>query len=76
MASLAATRASRGLRLLHALIELPIVRIGVTTGATQIRPVINSRWRLEIGGRFVAISTRHRDVLARQKKARVFVARQ
>jgi len=76
MASLATAGASRRLGLLHALIELSIVRIGVATGATQIRPVIDRGRRLQLGGLSVTISARHRDVLAGQKEARLFMARQ
>ena len=76
MTSLTSTWHSRGLRLLHAVIELAIVRIRVAAGATQIGPVVNGRRRLEIGGLLVTICTRHRNVLASQKKARFFVARQ
>src|SRR5690242_20569624 len=76
MAGLAPARSSRSLRLLHALIELATVRIGVATRATQIGPVINRRGRLEVSRLLVAIGTRHRDVLAGQKKACFFVARQ
>ena len=76
MARLTTARPSRRLGLLHALIELAAVRIGMATGATQIGPVIDRRRRLEIGGRFVAISTGHRNVLASQKETRLFVARQ
>lgn len=76
MAGLASAWPTRCLCLLHALIELPLVGISVATGATQIRPVIDRRGRLQIGGRFVAISTRHRDVLAGQEEARPFMTRQ
>lgn len=75
MTCLAAAWASRGLRLLHALIELAVVRIGVATGATQIGPVIDGRRRLQFGGLFVTIRTGHCNVLASQNEARLFVAR-
>lgn len=73
VARLAPARVGCRFCLLHALIELPIVRIGVTTGATQICPVINSCGRLQFGGLLVAIRTRHRNVLASQEEARFSV---
>jgi len=76
MAGFTSTWRSRCFRLLHALIELPVVRIRMATGATQVGPVVNGRRRLEIGGLLVTIRTRYRYVLAGQKKARFFVARQ
>lgn len=76
MTCLAAARASCRLRLLHALIELAVVRVGVATGATQIGPVINRRGRLQFGGGFVTIRTGHCNVLASQSEARFFVTRQ
>ena len=74
MARLASTRTTRCLCLLHALIELPLVRIGMATGAAQSRPVINRGRGLEIGGLFVAIGTRYRNVFSSQKEARLFMA--
>lgn len=76
MAGLTSAWPSRRLRLLHALIELPIVRIGMATRATQTGPVINRCGRLEIGGLFVTIGARHRYVLASQQEAGLFVAGQ
>ncbi len=76
MACLASAWTACSLCLLHALIELPIVRISMATGATQIRPVIDRGWGPEIGRLFVAIGARHRNVLARQKETRLFMARQ
>ena len=69
MARLASAWTACSLCLLHALIELPIVRIGVATGATQIRPVIDRGGGPQIGGLFVTIGARHRNVLAGEEKA-------
>jgi len=76
MACLASAWTACSLCLLHALIELPIVRISMATGATQIRPVIDRGGGPEIGRLFVAIGTGNRNVLAGQKEVRLFMARQ
>lgn len=73
MARLASSRPTRSFCLLHALVELPLVRIGVTTRTAQIGPVIDRRGRLEFGGFCVTIRARHRNVLAGEKEAGLFV---
>ena len=49
------------------------MRIGVATGAVQILPVIDHRFRLEFGRFLVAICARHRHVSARQQEVRFLV---
>jgi len=49
------------------------MRIGVTTGAVQIVPVIDHRLRLEFCRLFVAVGTRHGHVPTREHEVRFFV---
>lgn len=50
---------------LHAFLELPLVRVRVTTGAGQFFPAIKGCWpRLEIGGLLVAIAAGNCDMSA------------
>ncbi len=55
----------------HALLELPLVRIGVATGAAQLSPVIDHRrLRLELRRLFVAVGTRNRYVSSGENEVR------
>ena len=76
--SLASCRLSVGSHLLHALCELPLVRILVTTRAGQIIPTIqrNRLWPQVRGAGLVTVAARNRDVAARQQEMSFFVPRQ
>lgn len=74
MAGFAARGRSIRTHLLHALLELPLVRIGVATDAVQIVPVIDhGRLGVELGRVLVAIRARHGNVAARQHEACLLV---
>ena len=63
--SLASRRLSVRAHLLHAFLELPFVRILVTTGAGQIIPTIErNRFRPQVGDTgLVTVAARNRDIL-------------
>ena len=76
MASLAAKRRSVRARLLHALGELPLVRVFVAGFAIQCLPVIEHhrlRHRIRMFRLFMAIRTGNRNMSARQNKPRFLV---
>src|SRR5450631_3190240 len=77
MARLAFHRLSVQPRLLHQFREASLVRIGVTTGASEIWPVV-ARHRLGFGiaRRLVAIAARNRNVTSAQPEWRFIVAAQ
>lgn len=53
------------------------MRVGVATGAIQVRPVINHcRFGLKLPGFLVAVGAGHRDVPSGKKEVRVLVPRQ
>ena len=61
---------------LHAIFELFLVRVGVTTGTGQFIPVICNRLWFEAVALFVAVAARDCHVAARKDESRLFVARQ
>lgn len=74
MAGFAARGRSIRTHLLHALLELPLVRIGVATDAVQIVPVIDhGRLGLELCRLLVAIRARHGDVATGEHEACLLV---
>lgn len=77
MASFASSRRTVGAPLLHAFCELPVVRIGMTTGTVQSFPVIDhSSFGLEVRRFLVAISARHGQVAPGQLKMGLLVLNQ
>lgn len=74
MASFASRRLAVCSNHLHAVSKLPLVRIAVTTGAVQVRPVIDHRRpRLEFRRLLVAFGAWNRQVAAGQHKTRFLV---
>ncbi len=74
VASFAARPRTVSPHLLHALLELPLVRINMATGARQILPVINHRrLGLELRRLLVTFGARNRDVAARQCEVSFFM---
>lgn len=70
MAGLATDGSLIGAELPHALLELALMGIVVTTGAVESLPVIDSRgFGLELGGFLVAFGAGYRDVAASQRKS-------
>lgn len=70
MAGLATGGSFVGTELCHALVELALMRIIVTTGAVEALPVIDScRLGLELGGFLVAFGARYGHVAASQHKS-------
>lgn len=62
---------------LHERLEASLVRIRVTTGASEIWPVVASgRFRFGIARRLVAIAARNRNVTSAQPKRGFIVAAQ
>lgn len=77
VAGFTAPNLAAGSRLTHAVVELTMVRIFVTTCAAKVRPVINHcRFRLELGRLLVALGAGHGDVPSGQGKAGLFVTSQ
>lgn len=77
MAGLATHRASVGPDLLHTLVELAVVDIFMTTGASKALPVVDDvRLRLKIGRLFVTVGAGHGDVPTGQHKPRLLVFRE
>ena len=73
MAGLAPGWRTIGTRLEHAFLELSFVRIGMTTGAVQILPVIDHSLRLKFRRLLVAVGTRYRHVPAGKHEMRFLV---
>ena len=61
---------------LHERLEAPLVRIRVTTGASEIWPAVASGSRFGIARRLVAIAARNRNVTSAQPEWRFIVAAQ
>ncbi len=77
MARFAASACPVSPRLPHPFFELALVRVGVATGATQARPVVDhSRLRLELRRFLVAVGAGHRDVPSGKDEMRLLVPRQ
>lgn len=76
MAGLAAGRHAIGPGLQHTILELPLMRIGVATGAGEFAPVIFRSFGLKSIARLVAISARHRQVSVAQREPGLLVTRQ
>lgn len=75
MAGCASARTAAGLGLLHSLVELPPMRIGVATGAVEVLPMEDRRWRLQFRRLLVTIGARHGDMFAGQLKPGLLVLR-
>ncbi len=73
MAGFASRRRAIGAHLQHPFLELPFVRIGVTTRTIQTLPVIDHGLRLEFFRFLVALRARHRHMAAREKEMGFFM---
>jgi|SRR5579863_1815821 len=74
MAGFAPGRRAVSALLLHAIVELTLVRIGVATRAVKIAPVIEGRgFGFEVGGFLVAVGAWDGDVTASQNEPGLFV---
>lgn len=77
MARLASRCRPVGAYCLHSLLELPLMRILMATGAGQVLPVVNDRrFGREVRGFLVAIATWNGDVPVGEQEARFLVTRQ